>query len=227
MFGKTISKFQNEQTRFYPRSPYAAAKLYAHWITVNYRESYSIFACNGILFNHESERRGETFVTKKITRGLARIYLGIDSCLYLGNLNAKRDWGHAKDYVEMQWRMLQMKQPTDLVISSDQHCSVREFIEICCKYLGIEIVWRGSGYNEKGYVKNIYTKNSRIKKNQLIVKIDKRYFRPKEVPNLLGNSKKARKLLGWKPKISVNELVKEMIDFDLRQESKKLNSNCD
>jgi GDPmannose 4,6-dehydratase len=227
LFGDNKSVSQNEKTPFYPSSPYAVSKLFSYWITINYRESYGIFACNGILFNHESERRGETFVTKKITRGLARIYLGIDSCLYLGNLNAKRDWGHAKDYVEMQWRMLQMKQPTDLVISSDQHYSVREFIEICCKYLGIEIVWRGSGYNEKGYVKNIYTKNSRIKKNQLIVKIDKRYFRPKEVPNLLGNSKKARKLLGWKPKISVNELVKEMIDFDLRQESKKLNSNCD
>ena len=227
LFGDNKSVSQNEKTPFYPSSPYAVSKLFSYWITINYRESYGIFACNGILFNHESERRGETFVTKKITRGLVRIYLGIDSCLYLGNLNAKRDWGHAKDYVEMQWRMLQMKQPTDLVISSDQHYSVREFIEICCKYLGIEIVWRGSRYNEKGYVKNIYNKNSKIKKNQLIIRIDKRYFRPKEVPNLLGNSKKARKLLGWKPKISVNELVKEMIDFDLRQESKKLNSNCD
>lgn len=225
LYGDNKSVSQNEKTPFYPSSPYAVSKLFSYWITINYRESYGIFACNGILFNHESERRGETFVTRKITRGLARLYLGIDSCLYLGNLNAKRDWGHAKDYVEMQWRMLQMKQPTDLVISSDQHYSVREFVEICCKYLGIEIVWRGSGYNEKGYIKNIYTKNSRLKKNQLIIKIDKRYFRPKEVPNLLGNSKKARKLLGWKPKISVNELVKEMMDFDLRQESKKLNSN--
>ena len=227
LYGDNKSVSQNEKTPFYPSSPYAVSKLFSYWITINYRESYGIFACNGILFNHESERRGETFVTRKITRGLARIYLGIDNCLYLGNLNAKRDWGHAKDYVEMQWRMLQMKQPTDLVISSDQHYSVREFVEICCKYLGIEIAWRGSGYNEKGYVKNIYTKNSRIKKNQLIIKIDKRYFRPKEVPNLLGNSKKARKLLGWKPKISVNELVKEMMDFDLRQESKKFNSNCE
>jgi GDPmannose 4,6-dehydratase len=138
-----------------------------------------------------------------------------------------RDWGHAKDYVEMQWRMLQMKQPTDLVISSDQHYSVREFVEICCKYLGIDIVWRGNRYNEKGFVKNIYNQNSRIKKNQLIIRVDKRYFRPKEVPNLLGNSKKARKLLGWKPKISLNELVKEMIDSDLRKESKQLNSNSD
>jgi len=227
LFGDNKSVSQNEKTPFYPSSPYAVSKLFSYWITINYRESYGIFACNGILFNHESERRGETFVTKKITRGLARTYLGIDSCLYLGNLNAKRDWGHAKDYVEMQWRMLQMKQPTDLVISSDQHYSVREFIEICCKYLGIEIKWTGSGYNEKGYVKNIYTKNSRIKKNQLIVKIDKRYFRPKEVPNLLGNSKKARKLLGWKPKISFNELVKEMIDCDLRKESKQLNYNSE
>jgi len=227
LFGDNKSASQSEKTPFYPSSPYAISKLFSYWITINYRESYGIFACNGILFNHESERRGETFVTKKITRGLARIFLGIDSCLYLGNLNAKRDWGHAKDYVEMQWRMLQMKEPTDLVISSDQHYSVREFVEICCKYLGIEIAWRGSGYNEKGYIKNIYTKNSKIKKNQLIIRIDKRYFRPKEVPNLLGNSRKAKKLLGWKPTISINALVKEMIDFDLRKEAKQRNSSSD
>ena len=227
LFGDNKSTSQNEKTPFYPSSPYAISKLFSYWITINYRESYGIFACNGILFNHESERRGETFVTKKITRGLARIFLGIDSCLYLGNLNAKRDWGHAKDYVEMQWKMLQMKQPIDLVISSDQHYSVRRFVEICCKYLGIEIAWRGSGYNEKGYVKNIFNTNCKIKKNQLIVRVDKRYFRPKEVPNLLGNSKKAKKILGWKPRISINALVKEMIDFDLRKESKQLNSSGD
>jgi GDPmannose 4,6-dehydratase len=227
LFGDNKSTSQNEKTPFYPSSPYAISKLFSYWITINYRESYGIFACNGILFNHESERRGETFVTKKITRGLARIFHGIDSCLYLGNLNAKRDWGHAKDYVEMQWKMLQMKQPIDLVISSDQHYSVRKFVEICCKYLGIEIVWRGSGYNEKGYAKNILNKSCKIKKNQLIVGVDKRYFRPKEVPNLLGNSKKAKKILGWKPRISINALVKEMIDFDLRKESKQLNSSSD
>jgi len=227
LFGDNKSTSQNEKTPFYPSSPYAISKLFSYWITINYRESYGIFACNGILFNHESERRGETFVTKKITRGLARIFLGIDSCLYLGNLNAKRDWGHAKDYVEMQWKMLQMKQPIDLVISSDQHYSVRKFVEICCKYLGIEIAWKGSGYNEKGYAKNIFNKNCKIKKNQLIVRVDKRYFRPKEVPNLLGNSKKAKKILGWKPRISINALVKEMIDFDLRKESKQLNSSGD
>ena len=219
LYGMVQQVPQTEKTPFYPSSPYAISKLFSYWITINYRESYGIFACNGILFNHESERRGETFVTKKITRGLARIFLGIDTCLYLGNLNAKRDWGHAKDYVEMQWKMLQMKQPIDLVISSDQHYSVRKFVEICCKYLGIEIAWRGSVYNEKGYVKNIFNKNCKIKKNQLIVRVDKRYFRPKEVPNLLGNSKKAKKILGWKPRISINALVKEMIDFDLRKES--------
>jgi GDPmannose 4,6-dehydratase len=227
LFGDNKSTSQNENTPFYPSSPYAISKLFSYWITINYRESYGIFACNGILFNHESERRGETFVTKKITRGLSRIFLGIDGCLYLGNLNAKRDWGHAKDYVEMQWKMLQMKQPIDLVISSDQHYSVRKFVEICCKYLGIEIAWSGSGYNEKGYAKNIFNKNCKIKKNQLIVRVDKRYFRPKEVPNLLGNSKKAKKILGWKPRISINALVKEMIDFDLRKESKQLNSSGD
>ena len=227
LFGDNKSTSQNENTPFYPSSPYAISKLFSYWITINYRESYGIFACNGILFNHESERRGETFVTKKITRGLARIFLGIDNCLYLGNLNAKRDWGHAKDYVEMQWKMLQMKQPVDLVISSDKHYSVREFVEICCKYLGIEIAWKGSGYNEKAYAKNVLNKNTKIKKNQLIVRIDKKYFRPKQVPNLLGNSKKAKKLLGWKPTISINALVKEMIDFDLRKESNQLNSSSE
>ena len=227
LFGDNNSTSQNENTPFYPSSPYAISKLFSYWITINYRESYGIFACNGILFNHESERRGETFVTKKITRGLARIFLGIDNCLYLGNLNAKRDWGHAKDYVEMQWKMLQMKKPVDLVISSDKQYSVREFVEICCKYLGIEIAWKGSGYNEKAYAKNVLNKNTKIKKNQLIVRIDKKYFRPKEVPNLLGNSKKAKKLLGWKPTISINALVKEMIDFDLRKESNQLNSSSE
>jgi GDPmannose 4,6-dehydratase len=222
LFGDNKSISQNEKSSFYPSSPYAISKLFSYWITINYRESYGIYACNGILFNHESERRGETFVTKKITRGLARIFLGIDDCLYLGNLNAKRDWGHAKDYVEMQWRMLQMKEPKDFVISTDQQYSVRDFVNMCCKYLGIEIIWRGHGYNEKGYIKNVLAKNNKLKKNQLIIKIDKKYFRPKEVPNLLGDSKMARKILGWRPRISINKLVKEMVDFDLKKESNKI-----
>lgn len=222
LFGDNKSISQNEKSPFYPSSPYAISKLFSYWITINYRESYGVYACNGILFNHESERRGETFVTKKITRGLARIFLGIDDCLYLGNLNARRDWGHAKDYVEMQWKMLQMKEPKDFVISTDQQYSVKDFVNMCCKYLGIEITWRGLGYNEKGYIKNVLIKNNKLKKNQLIIKIDKKYFRPKEVPNLLGDSRRARKILGWRPRISINKLVKEMIDFDLKKESNKI-----
>jgi len=224
LYGDTHHFPQNEETPFNPSSPYAISKLFAYWITRNYRESYGIFACNGILFNHESERRGETFVTKKITRGLARIVLGVEECLYLGNLNSKRDWGHAKDFVEMQWKMLQMKKPIDLVISTGQQKSVRIFLEMCCNYLGIEIKWVGKGYSEKAIVTKITNKkiNNKIKIHQVIVKVDKKYFRPKEVPNLIGDSQKAKKLLGWRARVSFKALVKKMIDFDLSDQKKQL-----
>jgi GDPmannose 4,6-dehydratase len=206
LYGKVQSIPQSENTPFYPRSPYAAAKLYAYWITVNYREAYDMYACNGILFNHESPIRGETFVTRKITRALARIKLGLQSCLYLGNLNAKRDWGHAKDYVEMQWLMLQQAQPEDFAISTGEQHSVREFVEIAAQELEIEIKWQGDGVNEIG------------KWNEkTIVSIDPRYFRPTEVESLLGDSSKAKEKLGWSPKITFVELVKEMIRSDLKE----------
>ena len=197
---------QTETTPFYPRSPYAAAKLYAYWITINYREAYGIYACNGILFNHESPIRGETFVTRKITRALARIKLGLQKCLYLGDLDAKRDWGHAKDYVEMQWLMLQQEQPEDFTISTGEQHSVREFIEVAARSIGMDIKWKGSGLTEKG-----------LYKGNIIISIDSRYFRPTEVETLLGDSSKARKKLGWIPKITFTELVKEMIESDLKE----------
>ena len=223
LYGDTIFFPQNEETPFNPSSPYAISKLYAYWITKNYRDSYGIFACNGILFNHESERRGETFVTRKITRGLARLVLGIEQCLYLGNLEAKRDWGHAKDFVEMQWKMLQLKKPIDLVISTGQQKSVRSFLEMCCKYLGIEIKWIGKGFNEKAVVTKIKDKKkNKIKINQVILRVDKKYFRPKEVPDLIGDSQKAIKILGWKPQTSLKVLVKKMLDFDLKDQKKQL-----
>lgn len=196
---------QKETTPFYPRSPYAVAKLYAYWITVNYREAYGLYACNGILFNHESPLRGETFVTRKITRGLARIKVGLQESLYMGNLDSKRDWGHAKDYVEMQWLMLQQEHPEDYVIATGEQHSVREFIELAAKELDITIEWRGSGVNEKGYDAN----------GRCIVEIDSRYFRPSEVETLLGDPSKAKEKLGWQPKISFHELVKEMVVEDL------------
>ena len=196
---------QKESTPFYPRSPYAVAKLYAYWITVNYREAYGIYACNGILFNHESPVRGETFVTRKITRGLSRIKLELQDCLYLGNLNAKRDWGHAKDYVEMQWLMLQQEKPEDFVIASGSQYSVREFVDIAAKALDMDIKWEGKGINEIG----IYNKKE-------IIKIDKKYFRPTEVETLLGDASKAQKKLGWVPKISFQKLVEEMVEEDYK-----------
>jgi len=195
---------QNEKTPFYPRSPYAVAKLYAHWISVNYREAYNIFACNGILFNHESPVRGETFVTRKITRGLARIKLGLDQNLFLGNLNAKRDWGHAKDFVEAQWLILQQSQPEDFVIATGTQHSVREFINLSSKFLDMKIEWKGEGLNEIGLING-----------QEVIKIDPKYFRPTEVESLLGDSSKAKNKLNWKPKISFEELVEEMVDNDL------------
>ena len=203
LYGQVQEVPQNEKTPFYPRSPYAVAKLYAYWITVNYREAYGIYACNGILFNHESPIRGETFVTRKITRALAKIKLGLQDCLYLGNLDAKRDWGHAKDYVEMQWLMLQQDSPEDFAIATGEQHSVRDFVNAAAKELGIDINWSGKGIDEIG------TWNG----NE-IVKIDERYFRPTEVETLLGDSTKAKTKLGWSPKITFNELVSEMVRED-------------
>ena len=216
LFGYAKKKPQNELTPFYPRSPYAAAKLYAYWITVNYREAYSIFACNGILFNHESPTRGETFVTRKITRGLSRIKLGIDKKLFLGNINAKRDWGHAKDYIEMSWLMLQKKTPDDYVIATGKQYTVKQFINLAARELDMKIKWKGSGLNEKAYWINS------PKGNTIIIEIDKRYFRPTEVHSLLGNSSKAKNKLGWKPKISFKKLVKEMIISDYNFSKKEI-----
>ena len=220
LYGLTKDFPQNEQTPFYPRSPYAVAKLYAYWITVNYREAYGIYACNGILFNHESKRRGETFVTRKITRGLTRINLGLEDCLYLGNLDAKRDWGHAKDYVEMQWRMLQQPKPKDYVIASGRTETVRKFIEICSQKLGWNkdenspgIIWEGEGINEVG---------RRSDNGRIVIKIDSRYFRPTEVDRLLGDYSKAFKDLGWKPKTSLEEIITEMINHDNIEAEKTL-----
>ncbi|AZU46126.1 TPA: GDP-mannose 4,6-dehydratase [Aeromonas hydrophila] len=205
LYGLVQSIPQNENTPFYPRSPYGVAKLYAYWITVNYREAYGIYACNGILFNHESSRRGETFVTRKITRGLSRIKVGLDERLYLGNLDSLRDWGHAKDYVEMQWLMLQQDKPEDYVIATGQQHSVREFVVRCAKKLGMNIEWSGQGVDEKGYDQN----------GRCIVEVDPFYFRPTEVETLLGDASKARKELGWEPSITFEEMVDEMIEHDL------------
>lgn len=209
---------QKETTPFYPRSPYAVAKLYAYWITVNYREAYGIYACNGILFNHESPVRGENFVTRKITRALARIKLGLQESLYLGNLDAKRDWGHAKDYVEMQWLMLQQSQPEDFVISTGVQYSVRDFVNAAAKELGMEIRWKGHGADEKGYWVNGHAREGSLpdREDNLIVSVDPRYFRPTEVETLLGDASKAREKLGWVPRITFDELVAEMVREDLK-----------
>jgi GDPmannose 4,6-dehydratase len=217
LYGKVQEIPQRETTPFYPRSPYAVAKLYAYWITVNYREAYGMYACNGILFNHESPVRGETFVTRKITRGMARIKLGLQDCLYLGNMNAKRDWGHARDYVEAQWLVLQQKNPEDFVIATGEQYSVRDFVNAVAKELGMTIEWRGKGLKEVGVVARIEggEKNG-PKKSQTIVRVDPRYFRPTEVETLLGDATKARKKLGWKPKIKFKELVAEMVREDLK-----------
>jgi len=206
LYGLVQETPQRETTPFYPRSPYAAAKLYAYWIAVNYREAYGVYACNGILFNHESPRRGETFVTRKITRALARIRVGLQECLYLGNLNALRDWGHAKDYVEVQWLMLQQDRPEDFVIATGVQYSVRQFVELAAKELGIQITWKSEGIDEKGY----------DQQGRCIVQIDPRYFRPTEVESLLGDPTKAKQKLGWAPKISFAELVQEMVREDLK-----------
>ncbi|MFO1496421.1 MAG: GDP-mannose 4,6-dehydratase [Lysobacterales bacterium] len=216
MFGKVQEVPQRETTPFYPRSPYGAAKVYAYWITVNYREAYGLYACNGILFNHESPLRGETFVTRKITRALARIHLGLQDCLYLGNLDALRDWGHARDYVEAQWLMLQQDTPEDFVIATGVQHSVREFVTRAAAELGIGIEWRGSGVEEQGVVASA-PGNSSVKPGQRIVAVDPRYRRPAEVETLLGDPSKAREKLGWTPKTSFTQLVAEMMSEDLRQ----------
>jgi GDPmannose 4,6-dehydratase len=205
LYGLVQETPQKETTPFYPRSPYAVAKLYAYWITVNYREAYGMYACNGILFNHESPIRGETFVTRKITRALARIKLGLQDTVYLGNLNAKRDWGHARDYVEMQWLMLQQKQAEDYVIATGEQHSVRDFVNAAAKEVGFKVSWKGKGVNEKGFAGG-----------KCIVAVDPRYFRPTEVETLLGDASKARRKLGWTPKVRFPELVAEMMREDLK-----------
>jgi len=219
LYGLVQEVPQKESTPFYPRSPYAVAKLYAYWIVVNYREAYGMFACNGILFNHESTRRGETFVTRKITRGLSRINMGIEKCIYMGNLDAKRDWGHAKDYVYMQWLMLQQENPEDFVIATGEMKTVREFIEISSAKLGwnkVEngpaIIWEGSGVDEIG---------RRADNNEIVIRIDERYFRPTEVNELLGDPSKAKTKLNWHPKISLDELITEMIEIDTKEAEKE------
>ena len=207
MFGKVQSFPQNEKTPFYPRSPYGVAKLYSHWITINYRESYDIFASNGILFNHESPLRGETFVTKKIVKGLCKIKKGIQKKLYLGNLYAKRDWGHAEDYVEAMWKIMQYKKPEDWVICTGRQYSVKQFINLVAKHLKLEITWRGKGMNEKAY----------LEKKLPIIEIRKEYFRPAEVDTLKGDSSKARKYLKWKPSKNISYLIKDMVEYELNQ----------
>ncbi len=206
MFGKVQTKPQSEKTPFYPLSPYGVAKLYAHWITVNYREAYKVFGCNGILFNHESPRRGETFVTKKIISALCKIKEGKQKKLFLGNLNAKRDWGHAKDYCYAMWKILQQKKPDDYVIATGKQYSIKQFINLTAKELDLKIKWKGKGINEKAF-------NA---KGESIIECDKNYFRPLEVNTLLGNAKKARKKLNWKPTININELIREMIEFEYK-----------
>ena len=213
LYGKVQKVPQDEKTPFYPRSPYGIAKLYAHWITINYREAYNMFVCNGILFNHESPLRGETFVTRKISIGLSRIKLGLQKKLFLGNLNSKRDWGHAEDYVVAMWKMLQQKKPDDFVIATGKQYSVKDFINTAAKELDIKIKWTGKGSNEKGIDS---------KTNKVIIEIDKKYFRPTEVDALKGNYNKAKKILKWSPKINFKELVKEMVTSDLKEQKKSI-----
>jgi GDPmannose 4,6-dehydratase len=214
LYGKVQEIPQTETTPFYPRSPYAVAKMYAYWITVNYREAYGIYACNGILFNHESPLRGETFVTRKITRALARIAIGMQDCLYLGNMDSRRDWGHARDYVEMQWLMLQQEQPEDFVIATGMQYSVRDFVNAAAAELGMSLRWEGNGVDEVGFVVDAGPHGG-ARPGQAIVRVDPRYFRPTEVETLLGDPSKAHAKLGWKPKTSFDQLVKEMVESDL------------
>jgi GDPmannose 4,6-dehydratase len=214
LYGMVQEIPQKETTPFYPRSPYAVAKIYGYWITVNYREAYGMYACNGILFNHESPLRGETFVTRKITRAVARMALALQDCLYLGNLSSLRDWGHARDYVEMQWLMLQQDKPEDFVIATGVQYSVRQFVEFACAELGIQVRWEGEGENEVGIVAAVTNKEAKVKVGSTIVKVDPRYFRPTEVETLLGDPTKAKEKLGWVPKTTLAELVTEMVQAD-------------
>ena len=217
LYGEVQETPQKETTPFHPRSPYAVAKMFAYWTVVNYRESYGMYACNGILFNHESPRRGETFVTRKITRGLANIICGLQDCLHMGNLDSLRDWGHAKDYVEMQWLMLQQDSPEDYVIATGEQYSVRQFIEWSAKEVGLKISFKGNGVNEEGVVEKVSPDaDTNIKEGDVIVKVDPRYFRPAEVDSLLGDSSKAKQKLGWQPKTSVKKMCSEMIAEDLK-----------
>jgi GDPmannose 4,6-dehydratase len=213
LYGKVQETPQTEKTPFYPRSPYAAAKLYAYWITINYREAYDFFACNGILFNHESPIRGETFVTRKITRAAARIKLGLQEVVFLGNLDAKRDWGHARDYVEAMWLMLQQPEPEDFVIATGEDHSVREFVELAFKEVGLAIKWRGQGVDEVGYEEDT---------DRVLIKVNPRYFRPTEVDTLLGDATKARTILGWQPRYSFKDMVREMVIADLKEAERDL-----
>lgn len=219
LYGLVQETPQTERTPFYPRSPYAVAKLYAYWIVVNYREAYNIYACNGILFNHESPKRGETFVTRKITRAMSRIALGMQDCLYLGNLDARRDWGHARDYVVMQWLMLQQQRPEDFVIASGEQHSVRDFVDIAARELGITLRWEGGGVEEKGIVESVAKESAagKLQPGNVVVQVDPRYFRPTEVETLLGDPTKAREKLGWTPQTSFSELVREMVQSDLEE----------
>jgi GDPmannose 4,6-dehydratase len=223
LFGKVQSVPQNEKTPFYPRSPYGVAKLYAYWICVNYREAYDMFACNGILFNHESPIRGETFVSRKITRAVARMKLGLQKKLYLGNLDAKRDWGHAKDFVRAMWLMLQQKKADDYVVATGESHSVREFVDLAFREMGTEIHWKGRGVKEVGIIKKVTSDNSRVttlNKGDVVVEIDPRYFRPTEVEELLGDASKARRVLGWEPRISFEEMISTMVKADLEEASR-------
>jgi GDPmannose 4,6-dehydratase len=222
LFGLVQETPQRETTPFYPRSPYAVAKMYAYWITVNYRESYGMYACNGILFNHESMRRGETFVTRKITRGLSNIALGLDTCLSLGNMDALRDWGHAKDYVRMQWMMLQQEQPDDFVIATGKQISVREFVRLSARELGVELDFQGEGVDEIGVVSTISGELApALSVGDVVIRVNPRYFRPAEVETLLGDPSKAKELLGWVPEITVEEMCAEMVAYDLDQARQK------
>jgi GDPmannose 4,6-dehydratase len=221
LYGLVQEVPQSEETSFYPRSPYAVAKLYAYWITVNYREAYGIYACNGILFNHESPRRGETFVTRKITRGLANIAIGLDNCLYLGNLSALRDWGHAKDYVRMQWMMLQQESPEDFVIATGRQISVRDFVCRAAQQLDMELSFEGEGCAELARVMRCGKRSPAVKAGDVVVRVDPRYFRPTEVETLLGDASKARQKLGWVPEISLDLMIQEMVDLDLEEARKQ------
>jgi len=220
LYGKAQEIPQTEKTPFYPRSPYAVAKMYAYWITVNYREAYGIYACNGILFNHESPIRGETFVTRKITRAVSKIAFGLQEKLYLGNLDAKRDWGHAKDYVRMMWMLMQHEEAQDWVIATGKTTTVRDFVKMAFKEIGVELVFKGNGVNEKGYIKKCTTEKYQLKIGQEVVALDSRYFRPTEVDYLIGDATKAKEKLGWVPKYELKDLIKEMMQNDLKLISK-------